>query len=258
MYKIYGRYANEENKTTSYYLVSNKGEKVKASVKYTTELASRGMISNAKVQIKRDGEILLRGNKINLHRVPSIKKEVEGLIVVGESKIIGKILKKNKIVGYVVESANKEISKLSYKKVISLASGNFIGNASLVRNKDGNIIIEVANNEELVEYFMDSENKIYKKDDYGVRFRADKQDNGGIIDGLPFNRGDWLLCSYYGAIKIIKGKDFDKEYTECEDVKTAICDLHIDDIKLNIERFDTSKEKVEPDSIKKWRIYMHK
>ena len=87
------------------------------------------MISNAKVQIKRDGEILLRGNKINLHRVPSIKKEVEGLIVVGESKIIGKILKKNKIVGYVVESANKEISKLSYKKVISLAYGNLIGNA---------------------------------------------------------------------------------------------------------------------------------
>lgn len=257
MYKISGRYVDEENNTTNYYLVSSTGEKIKASVKYTTELASRGMISNAKVQIKRDGTILLRGNLVNLNRVPTIRKNVAGLKVVGESKIVGKIIKKDKVAGYVVESANGELSKLSYKKVIALTSGNYIGNASLAKNDKNDVIIKV-DSANLDEYFMDAENKIFKKGSTDNKFRATMQNNGGIIDGEPFDRGDWLVCKYKGEIEIIRHKDFEDNYELLENESVAICDLHIDDIKLSIERFDTTVEDVSNDEIKSWLIYKHK
>lgn len=257
MYKISGRYVDENNNTTNYYLIGDDGEKIKASIKYTTELASKGMISNAKVQIKRDGTILLRGNSVNLYRMPVIRKNQTGVRVVGESKIVGKIIKKDKIAGYVVRSAGGELSKLSYKKVITLASGNYIGNATLAKNKNQEVIIKV-HSEELDEYFMDKDNKIFKKGSNDNKFRAVMQKSGGILDGEPFDRGDWLICKYRGQIEIVKYEEFMRDYHEVVGDKTAICDLYIDDISISIERYDTSTDVIEPDEIKSWLIYKHK
>jgi hypothetical protein len=258
MYKIVGRFVGEEDKdkTLNYYLVNNSGDKMKASIKYTTDLASKGLISNAKVQIKRDGQVLLRGNLVNLSRLPVMSNSITGLKIVGDSKIVGKIIRKDKIAGYVVESAGGNLSKLSYKKVVTLTSGNYIGNAELTRNKNNEVIVNVKD-KNLEEYYMDRENRIYKKGSSDVKFRAVKQSSGGIINGEPFDKGDYVLCGYKGKISIVKQKEFDSDYIEV-DSNFAICDLYIEDIELNIERFDTSIEKVLPSEIESWLVFKRK
>lgn len=253
MYKINGRFVDENNETKGYYLVSDNEEKLKASIKYTTELAGKGLVENAKVQSTRDGKLILRGKLLNLTKLPIIRGRVAGIKVVGESVFTGIIYKKNSVAGYVVRNAKGTKSRLSYKKVVDLVVGNYIGNAEANMDIHGKVSIK-CDESTLDKYYMDKDNKIYKKGKAGVKMRAIKQSSGGIINGEPFDRGDYLVCGYLGEIEIYKTEEFERKFIRSEEA-VAICDLHIDDVDLQIERFDTSVEKVEPNEIKSWLIF---
>ena len=253
MYKIYGRFVDEENKTKSYYLIGDNGEKLKASIKYVTDLAGRGLVDNAKTQSTKDGTSILRGKLVNLTKLPVIVGNIDGIKIVGDSKITGIIYKKRSIAGYVIINANGNKSRLSYKKVVDLVADNYIGNAEAIRGKNGEVLIK-CNATDLDTYYMDSNNKIFKVGKDGVKVRAIQQKNGGIINDVPFNRGDWLVCSYLGEVKSVREDEFKLIYKQSKD-EVAICDLYLDKGSIKIKRFDTSEEDIEHSEIKSWLIF---
>lgn len=253
MYKICGRFTDSDNTTNGYYLEGNSGERIKASIKYTTELASKGLIGNAKTQSTRDGRILLRGKLINLTKLPIIVGSIDGIKIIGDAMITGVIYKGYAIAGYVIENTNGKKSRLSYKKVIELVSNSSIGNATIVRNNEDEIIIK-CDESSISKYYMDINNKIYKEGSSGVMVRAVQQSSGGIINYEPFNRNDWLICSYNGKVSIVSNKDFNTLYEQC-DSKVAICDLYLNSECIKICRFDTTEDEINSSDIKDWLIY---
>lgn len=131
----------DRNNVIAYMATSNFGTVERLGREQVIELASRKEVINCEVH-KSNGKEILCGKGINLKELPTIKEQKNGDDKV---KIVARLMKNTRTIGYVVENSKKVKVRLKIRDIIELASKEKISNAIIVEHR-GKKIIKGTNN----------------------------------------------------------------------------------------------------------------
>lgn len=125
LYKLTARCMSGSN-VVAYMAVNNQGKTLKLTREQVIFLAGKKVIINCEAH-KSDGKIVLNGKGINLKDLPTVKEQKRENTV----KLVGRLMRDTKTIGYIVENNKNVKVRLSLKDVTKLAMNGNISNATI-------------------------------------------------------------------------------------------------------------------------------
>lgn len=290
-YNVTGRYMDGQ-KILAYHLVGADGSQACESKERVIYLIGKGIISNMRTQLGKDGSLIIRGKGINLNTLPvydnnknkfrdnglsqaaqnsrvSIdKSNVPNINQMGQYRIIKRIMHKNRCLGYEVQDYSNSVKRFSRDKVIELAIQKLISNA--VANKitvNGKIGVTLRGVDcdlnRLPMLIADSNGNILdpmkNMDKLSIRGASMKR-SGVIKDNLrnktlQFRAGDIIVCDPSGNICVKTKMDINSKYTVATGETQAVCDDYLDNTaNYSLEVFGNTPIQLSTAIVKNWVI----
>lgn len=292
-YEVTGRYMDGQ-KIIGYHLVGEDGSQAQETRDRVIWLIGKGIISNMRLQVDTNGEVILRGKGINLNKLPvfdpnknkyrntemsqqvansgvSVKKSsVENVSPMGQYTITHRIMYKNRCLGYQLVNYSGAVCRKKREDVIKLAIQKLLSNAVAQRYTRPNsgkpeLILRGVNCElgKLPILVVGSDGKIVdptkSKDRLTVRSAYMK--HSGIIHDtihntrIPFKAGDFIICEADGTVDIKDRLTVEKIYHKDTESAEAFCDDYLDTAsKCFIEIFGSKPIQLSAAMIKGWVI----
>lgn len=293
IYRVTGRYMDGQ-KIIGYHLVGEDGSQAQESRERVIWLIGKGIISNMRIQVGNDGEVILRGKGINLNNlpvydpnkdkyrntessqqvansgVPVRKSTVDSISPMGQYTITHRIMYKNRCLGYQLTDHSGSVARKKRDDVIKLAVQKLISNAIAQRytknaESKPELILRGVNCDlgKLPILVVGSNGKIVdptkNKESFTVRGAYMK--HSGIVHDtinntrIPFKAGDFIICEANGAIEIKDRLSVEKMYRKDTESAQAFCDDYLE-IASNcfIEMFGSKPIKLTAEMIKSWVI----
>ena len=266
IYRVTGRYMDGQ-KIIGYHLVGEDGSQAQESRERVIWLIGKGIISNMRIQVGTDGEVILRGKGINLNNLPvydpnkdkyrntessqqvanssvSVRKSnVANVSPMGQYTITHRIMLKNKCLGYQLIDHSGTITRKKRDDVIRLAVQKLISNAVAQRyTRTGSdkpeLILRGVDCElgKLPILVVGENGKIVdptkNKDNFTVRSAYMK--HSGIVHDtinntrIPFKAGDFIICEANGEIVIKDRLSVEKDYKKDTESAQAFCDDYLE------------------------------
>ena len=293
IYRVTGRYMDGQ-KIIGYHLVGEDGSQAQESRERVIWLIGKGIISNMRIQVGTDGEVILRGKGINLNNLPvydpnkdkyrntessqqvanssvSVRKSnVANVSPMGQYTITHRIMLKNKCLGYQLIDHSGTITRKKRDDVIRLAVQKLISNAVAQRyTRTGSdkpeLILRGVDCElgKLPILVVGENGKIVdptkNKDNFTVRSAYMK--HSGIVHDtmnntrIPFKAGDFIICEANGEIVIKDRLSVEKDYKKDTESAQAFCDDYLE-VASNcyIELFGSKPIQLTQAMIKSWVI----
>lgn len=291
-YRVTGRYMSG-SAVEAYHLVGEDGSQMRANKERIIYLIGRGQIENMRLQ-SNGSELIIRGKGINLNSLPifdtnknnfrdnpasqavaatnvSPKKD-SGINVMGQMRLVKRIMYKTSCLGYIVADVNGVEKKIDRNRVIKLATQKLISNAVVQRwSPKGSTqsqlilrgvgcdinqlpVVTVDQNGNLID-----PNEIAKQE--YIYTRAVRMKRGGIIHdtvknkNLSFESGDYIICGINGTLRPIKS-DVAKDILILDNSgNSAVCDEFLSNLeKYPVELFGGAVQSLKDTQVKKWPI----
>ena len=293
-YRVVGRYVDGQ-KITGYHLVGSDGSQLPVDKDLAIYMISNGKIENMRIQSDTSSDkngIIIRGKGVNLTKLPTYDekkntfrgdsnsqavannkiqpKKDSGLNPMGQFKLVGRIMRGNICMGYVVEDRSGSISRFSRSKVLNLGIQKLISNAEVHKIKsEGNTEAQFilrgrgCSIKDLPILIVNDDGKIIdpNKKETGTSFRAMRVRRSGLIfdkatnTKKPFNAGSYLICGVGGNIKIETTETVIARYVLDKELSSAMCDNYLENISnYSIELFGQPPVNLSKDMILKWGI----
>lgn len=291
IYRVTGRYM-EGQKLIGYHLVGEDGSQAQETKERVIWLIGKGIISNMRVQLGADREIIIRGKGINLNKLPVFdqakqqfrnneisqsaanskvnvnRSQVDSINQMGQYTITRRIMYKNQCLGYEVVDYSGRKSRMSKAQINNLAIQKLISNAiahKTFSSETGEarvvlrgVGIELRNLPYLI--VTDNGQVIDPSTETKTSVRSAYLKQSGMLKNnstgevVPFRAGDYAVCGVNGNITI-KGKlDMEKSYSKGSELSSAICDDYIIDNQYSIELFGAKPVGITSNMIKSWVI----
>lgn len=293
IYRVTGRYMDGQ-KIVGYHLVGEDGSQAQETKDRVIYLIGKGLISNMRIQIGSDKEIIIRGKGINLNNLPvfdsgknqfrhngvsqqaantnvsTTKSSVSDANPMGQYEIVKRIMMKNKCLGYEVQDRSGHVSRKKREEVIKLATQKLLSNAVAQRYtkpEDGSVAIILrgvgCDLAKLPILIVDDNGKIVDPltDKSSVTIRGAYMKHSGMLRDTESNThtnfkcGDFIICGINGKISIKSKEQIAQEYKQDTSTNIAVCDDYLTSIgSYYIEIFGSKTVQVTPAMIKKWTI----
>jgi len=285
-YRVTGRYMDGTN-IIGYHLVGDDDSQSQESKERVIYLIGKGKISNMRVQIGTNNEVILRGKGVNLNNLPvydvvknkfrndTHSQEVANSgvksndIQLGQYKIVKRIMQKNKCLGYQLQDNTGALTKKGRSQVIKLATERLISNAIVQKyQKDANSAPELilrgveCDLAKLPILIVDDNGNIIDPSACkGLTVRAVYVKRSGIIydttnnNKIPFKVNDFIIFNATGHIEILDAQSVKSKYKQENNAKDAACDSCLPFVsKYYIEFFGDKPRQLSANTIKKWVI----
>lgn len=293
LYSATGRYMDGQ-RVTGYHLVGNDGSQHPVSKERVIYLIGKGLVTNLRIQVGADNEVIIRGKGVNLNTLPvfdqnkqqfrnneasqsaanskvSVKKStVANASTMGQYKIVKRIMFKNSCLGYELKNYGGETIRMERKKVIDLAIQKLISNAVVRKSlKDGEtaptLILRGVDCDlsKLPILIVTDNGKIIDPavEVSGLTVRSAYMKHSGIVRDnannrtITFKAGDFIICGANGEIKIVNRLDVEKDYTKDTNSGSATCDNYLNMLSsYSIEIFGSKPVQLTQQMIKSWVI----
>ena len=292
-YRVTGRYMNGSS-VEAYHLVGEDGSQMVANKERIIFLIGRGQIENMRLQ-SNGNELIIRGKGVNLNALPIFDtskgnfrgnaasqaaiassnvtpKKNSGINVMGQLRLVKRIMYKTNCLGYIVADVNGVEKKLNRKKVLELAMQKLISNAVVQRwipkgetqsqlilrgvgcDINSLPVVTVDQNGNMID-----PNEIAKQE--YVYMRAVRMKRGGIIHdnkknkNMSFESGDYILCGINGTLKPIKSALAKDVFTIDGEGTSAICDEFLNNLSYYpVELFGGTAQSLSEAQVKRWPI----
>ena len=293
IYRVTGRYMDGQ-KIIGYHLVGEDGSQAQESRDRVIWLIGKGIISNMRIQVGADNEVILRGKGINLNKLPvydpnkdkyrnteasqevanssvSMKKSnIQNASPMGQYKILKRIMFKSKCLGYELQDHSGAITRKKREDVIKLAVEKLISNAIAQRyTRQGSSAPELilrgvdCDLGKLPILIVNDKGKIVDptKDKDSFTVRSAYMKHSGIIHDnihnkkIPFRAGDFIICEANGEILIKDRLSVEKNYRKDNESDKAICDDYLGTSQhYYIEIFGSKPIQINSQMVKNWVI----
>lgn len=313
-FNVIGRYM-DGSKVVGYQLAGQDGSQLQVNVERAIFMIGRREIQNMRIQYVND-MFVPRGKGVNLQKLPvfDVKKQqfrrkgdqqTTGNIhsnqnidrdynALGQQKIVARILKDNKVEGYVVQDFSGQIKKLPKSEVIRLASNRIISNAKVLKtNPYSGLTLEQAKTkpefnvkeweyiqkwgyitilqgvgiqlEKLPSWIILSNGNIVNVQDrtnaLKTQFRAFRVPRGGTVYNVntkehkQFKGGDYIAFLSNGELDVITQEQFNGNF-KIKRSPIQDCDWCISRItNFEVEVFGSQRQRISPKQISTWPIY---
>lgn len=294
IYSVTGRYMDGQ-KLIGYHLVGEDGSQAQVSKEQVIWLIGKGAISNMRLQIGANKEIIIRGKGVNLNNLPVFdqgkqqfrntdasqaaanskvsvaRSNVSDANPMGQYKILKRIMYKNNCLGYEVVDHSGKVSRKKREKVIELAIQKLISNAVARKyTRPGKVAPEIilrgvdCDLNRLPILIVDNTGKIVDPtlENNQLTVRSAYMKRSGLVKDnvhnkdIPFKAGDFIVCGANGEITIKNKLEMEKEYTKSNDESHAICDDYLYFASnYFIEIFGGKPIQITDNMIKAWAIF---
>lgn len=296
IYNVTGRYMDGQ-KVVGYHLVGEDGSQAQEGKDRIIWAIGKGIISNMRIQIGNNKEIIIRGKGINLNnlpvydqkkqqfrndnvsqlaantKVPTVKSSENEANPMGQYKILKRIMIKNRCIGYEVQDFSGRITRKKRDTVIKLALQKLISNAVANKyTKSGSNVPELVlrgvdcDLSKLPILIVADNGKIIDPtvETSNLSVRSAYMKRSGIIynntDGttMTFKTGDFIICGVNGKIKIQNRFEVEKEFMVDKELNTAVCDDYLFCVgNYSIELLGNKPIKLTENMVKSWSIMKH-
>lgn len=292
IYKVTGRYMDGQ-KIVGYHLVGEDGSQAQENKDRIIWLISKGRISNMRIQVGTNKEIIIRGKGVNLNNLPvydSVKQQFRGdqasqqaansavqvdnnvseANAMGQYTIIKRIMFKNSCLGYELQDHSGAVVRKKRDDVINLAIQKLISNAVAQKyTKQGETVAKViirgigCDLSKLPILIVNEDGKIVNpvQESTELAIRGAYMKRSGIIHDsindreITFKAGDFILCEADGNISIKSRLDTENEYEIDTSGSKAICDDYLDIAgHYSVEILGSKPIKLSENIIKSWKI----
>lgn len=291
-YKVTGRYMDGQ-KIIGYHLVGEDGSQSQETKERVIWLIGKGIITNMRIQIGQNKEVIIRGKGVNLNNLPvydaikqqyrdddisqsaantkvPVSKDISDASPMGQFTIVKRIMFKNKCLGYEVSDYSGTITRMKRDNVIQLAVQKLISNAIAQKYKKPNKMIPDiilrgvgCDLSKLPILIITEEGKIIDPtiESSDLTVRSAYMKHSGIIrntltnDTIQFRSGDFIICGANGELSIKSRIEVEEEYARDTDSTKAICDDYLNTSSdYFIEIFGNKPISLTADMIKTWAI----
>ena len=293
LYRVTGRYMDGQ-KIVGYHLVGEDESQSQESKDRVIWLIGRGIITNMRVQVGADGEVIIRGKGVNLNNLPvydlvkdkyrntSVSQEAANSNVptskydnsaagqMGQYKIVRRIMLKNKCLGYEVQDYTGTVTRKKRSQVLNLATQRLISNAIVQKYQKSpesapELVLRGVGCDlsKLPVLIMGEDGKIIdpSSKDTKLTVRAVYMKHSGILydtslnKKMPFKAGDFIIYNANSAIDIVSADDIKREYDIDKKLNYAVCDDYLSMAKkYYIEVFGSKPIQLTEQMIKKWVV----
>lgn len=292
LYRVTGRYMDGQ-KIVGYHLVGEDESQSQESKDRVIWLIGRGIITNMRVQVGTDGEVIIRGKGVNLNNLPvydlgkekfrndeksqeaanssvgAVKHSANAAAQMGQYKIIKRIMSKNKCLGYEVQDYTGTITRKKRSQVLNLATQRLISNAIVQKyQKDASATPELVlrgigcDLAKLPVLIVDNNGKIIDPmANNKLSVRAIYMKHGGILHDtinnkkIAFKAGDFVIYNAGGHIDILDAQKVKELYTKSTEQGNNICDEYLAlSSKYYIEVFGSKPVQLNENIVKKWVV----
>ena len=291
LYRVTGRYMDGQ-RLIGYHLVGEDGSQAQESKERVIWLIGKGLITNMRVQIGTDKEVIIRGKGINLNKLPVFDQgkqqfrnnevsqtvsnskvsvansNVKDINKMGQYTVRRRIMYKNQCLGYEVSdySDSTRLARMSRDKVIELAAqklmSNVVAHKSLVKETGETKIILRGVGIDLrnLPYLIvdDNGNVIDPLSNKNISVRSAYLKHNGLLKDnttgnvKPFRAGQFAVCTALGMIEIKSKDEMEREYYRDATKQTALCDDYFEDKKYSMEMFGVQTVDLTKQIIKSW------
>ena len=290
IYSVVGRYMVGST-VTGYHLVGNDGSQLPVAKDRVIYMIGKGLVENLRVQ-SNGNELIIRGKGVNLNTLPiydeskqdfratkASQKASDSAVqpkkdsttnLMGQFKIIKRIMYKTTCLGYIVVDHSGQERKFSRDQVIKLAVQKLISNATVQRytnteKGETNLILRGAGVDltSLPVVLVDGQGRIIdtSKNASGIKMRATRMKRGGIIHDkvkgqmIPFETGDYLICGVKSILRPVKYYEMESKFKYVDPTETAVCDDYLYNLKdYPIEIYGALPREVDTEQVKRWVV----